>query len=447
MTTRINTRARLAPLAALCLALALPAARASAQFFPGDFEQDIPGVWIEQDGNVKSRTVDTDKELAAIRARARQAEKAAKDQKLSFVSLPKVFAQVRALKESGKDIPDELRYLGGLTQVRYVFVYPDEKDLVVAGPAEPFKVVGDGMYAIGTKSGRPVMQLDDLVVAMRTAASHRGRVFGCRIDPNPDSVEISKKVMQDHARSTRKERMAAMEKALGPQIVSVFGTAADTRLAFVLVAADYKLKRFAMGLEPAAAGAPGVGIGHAVDNSRSAMNRFWFEAGFDPMRVSPDGNAFEFRGPRLKVLAGAFSFDPRGATPKAMAFAKKFSDRMNAVAVAEPLVAELQNIADLSLLATLIRHDRLDRKAGWDAGWLMDDGTYSVKKTPAPATADTLVSATAGSIAAGGVQFNINPVLDNREPDDRGELDQSRRQVMKMRQGGSESTNPVWAQR
>ena len=33
-------------------------------------------------------------------------------------------------------LPDSIRYLEGLTQVRYVFVYPEEKDLVIAGPAE-----------------------------------------------------------------------------------------------------------------------------------------------------------------------------------------------------------------------------------------------------------------------------------------------------------------------
>ena len=101
------------------------------------------------------------------------------------------------------------------------------------------------------------------------------------------------------------------------------------------------------------------------------------------------------------------------------------------MAVAEPLVAELQNIADLSLLATLIRHDKLDRRAGWDSAWLMDDHAYPVKKVPAPVTADTLVSAAAGSIAAGGVQFAPARWLAEtpRERDETGELEASRKQA------------------
>ena len=402
----------------------------------------VPGVYIEQDGNVRSREVDQSKQLAALRARAKSVGQAAKDAKLAFVSLPKSFSDAKAAIDAGKPVPDDVRYLGGLTQIQFVFVYPEEKDLVIAGPAEPVVAHDGGVYASGKLTGRPVMQLDDLVAALRTANDPKGRTFGCRIDPNPKSLEISKAVMEKYARKSRRERMDAMARELGPQKVSIFGTAPDTRLAFVCVAADYKLKRFAMGLEPAAAQASGVG--HAVDNSRSAMNRFWFETSFEPLRVSPAGDAFEFRGPRLKVQAGAFDFDPRGATKTATEFAKRFNDRVAALAVAEPLVAELQNIADLSLLATLIRHDRLDRRAGWDASWLLDNRAYPLPRRPAPVTADTLVAATAGSIAAGGVLFSTAPWVsdESRQRDEKGELSASRKQAHELRTTGTAVVPP-----
>lgn len=431
MTFRPQHRRWLA-LSLCCALLSTINSISSAQIgFP---DTGVPGIWIEQDGNVRSRKVDADKELAAIRQRARSASQAAKNQKLSFVSLPKLFAEARSAIQAGKPVPQVLRFLGGMTEVRYVFLYPEENDLVIAGPAEPFSVSGDGLYATGKLSRRPVLQLDDLVVALRTAHAPNGRAFGCRIDPDPKSVEISDDVMKRFARASRKTRMDEMGKALGPQKVSVFGTQADTRLAFVLVAADYKLKRFAMGLEPAA-GAPGIGIGHAVDNTRSAMNRFWFETSYEPLRMSVDGNAFEIRGQRLAVKAGAFSFDPRGATEKAMAFAKKFNDKVPALAVAEPLIAELQNVADLALLASLVRHDRLDSKSGWDVAWLLDDSSFPVTKVPVAVTAETLVSSTSGSIVAGGVMFKPAQVVGEgpREGDDGGALEQSRQQARKLR--------------
>jgi hypothetical protein len=422
-----------------CALLCLTAPPARAQFFPN--EPAVPGVWVEQDGNVRSRQVDPDKELAAIRERARSASQAAKNEKLSYVSLPRLFAEARAAIQAGKPVPENLRFLGGMTQLRYVLVYPDDKDLVIAGPAEPFTVHDGGLFATAKLSRRPVLQLDDLVVALRTAHDRNGRVFGCRIDPDPKSVAISDGVMKRFANKSRKERMDAMARELGPQKVSVFGTQPDTRLAFVLVAADYKLKRFAMGLEPAAAGAPGIGIGHAVDNTRSAMNRFWFETSYEPLRVSPDGNAFELRGQRLQVKAGAFSFDPRGATPKAMAFATKFTDKVPALAVAEPLIAELQNVADLSLLASLVRHDALDRKTGWEIGWLLDDSSFPVRKVPVPVTADTLVNATGGSIVAGGVMFAPAKLVADgpRQADDEGPLHKAREQATNLRARDSQS--------
>ena len=119
---------------------ALASAPARAQFGDDFFDQDVPGVWIENDGNLKSRQVSPDKELAAIRARAKSAAAAAKGEKLAFVSLPKLLAEARSAAASWKELLQEVRFLGGLTQVRYVFVYPEEKDVVIAGPAEPFTV-------------------------------------------------------------------------------------------------------------------------------------------------------------------------------------------------------------------------------------------------------------------------------------------------------------------
>ena len=128
--------------------------------------------------------MDVKDELATMKARAKAAAEAGKAERLCFVSLPKTFAQARALTEAGKPLPEELKYLGGLTQVRYVFVFPEEKDLVIAGPAEPWFVI-DEQHAAGKRSGRAVMRLEDLVVAMRTVRDIGPGVFGCASTPTP----------------------------------------------------------------------------------------------------------------------------------------------------------------------------------------------------------------------------------------------------------------------
>ena len=65
-------------------------------------------------------------------------------------------------------LPLDMRFLAGLQRVRYVFAYPDAKDIVLAGEAEGW-LVNDAGEVVGQTSGQPVVQLDDLMIALRTA--------------------------------------------------------------------------------------------------------------------------------------------------------------------------------------------------------------------------------------------------------------------------------------
>jgi len=391
------------------------------------------GVYMDAEGMVRFRELDT-KQLDIARTRAHNALNN-KDEKLVYVSLPKLCAEAKAAVTAGKEIPQEVRLMHGLLQVDYVFVYPDAKDLIIAGPAEAPDITNQ-FAPVGQRTGRPIMQLDDLVVAMRTAAQFGGRTaFGCTIDLAPDSLQQSEKVMHDLAGAPRAQRMAAMQKALGPQHVAVFGTVADTHLAFICVAADYKLKRLCLGIDET----PVANLGNPVDTSRSAANRYWFELAYDPMLVSPDGNAFQFRGQRLQLKAGGQSFDPRGATDKAVVWAKSFTAKMPQLANNVPLFADLEDIADLSMLATLIRHDKLNEHAGWDMAWIMDESGYPVSKVHVAQTAETLVNYTNGSLCAGGVMFTTAAMIDvaNRQTDENNTLAPVKDQAQKLKDVGN----------
>ena len=415
-----------------CLPVLAMAPKAPAQVEPISVFPfgGVPGVYLDTDGAVRVRQVDTKQELASMQARLRAAARA-KDDPLVYISLPKLFAQVRMLQEAGKPLPEELKYLGGMTRLQYVFVLGEQKDLVIAGPAEQWHVLrqaGDPCeFVVGARTGRPVMQLDDLVVAMRTAREGGGKVFGCGIWPSPDSLRIADDIERRMVRNTRAERMAALQQELGPQEVKIFGARPDTRLAFVCVAADYELKRLALGIDRA----PVAGVGNGVDHSRSAANKFWFESAYDPLLVSADGNAYELRGPRLLVRAGQFDFDPRGATEKAKTFAANFTKHVAELAAAQPLIAELQNVADESLLANLIRHDRLAQKIDWDDGWAIDEAGFHVATIPVPRTAQTLVGFTNGSLVAGGVHLMLGAAVDEaRQVDQKRAIDAARQPLL-----------------
>jgi hypothetical protein len=82
------------------------------------------------------------------------------------ISLNKLEAAIAARAANGQQPTDEMKYLAGLTRAQYVFFYPDTKDIVIAGPAEGFMPDASGRV-VGMNSGRAILELQDLVVALR----------------------------------------------------------------------------------------------------------------------------------------------------------------------------------------------------------------------------------------------------------------------------------------
>src|SRR5208283_2008504 len=97
---------------------------------PVGFQQAVGGISIRSDGLIENAGVDTLGRLRA--ARARLIKKAPADLDAA-ASLRK--GSLRGLEEaiedslkSGKPLAEEIVFLAGLQEIRYVFVYPEEKD-------------------------------------------------------------------------------------------------------------------------------------------------------------------------------------------------------------------------------------------------------------------------------------------------------------------------------
>ncbi len=430
------SRTRLAMLAFTCLTLGFLVAYLS----PARAQTVIPttstaptiipgGVYLDPDGMIHRRTP-APENIAALRACAKAALQSPQPDQLAYVSLPRALAAARLSSPKsanarqsgagaltgGANLPDNdnPRYLGGLTQIQYIFLFPDDHDLVLAGPVEtPAADPASPLQPCGSISGRPFLQLDDFVTAWRTTAHLRANAFiGCSIDPKPTSLTKAQSVMDANPRASDADLARLVAAAVGPEQISIFNVPRDTRFALVLVSADFQMKRFSMGLESS----PIATFGNGVGNSRSAANRFWFDSLYDPLLVSADGDSYALRGQRLQLKCGAVSFDERGATPEAKAFAAAFTKNIPTLAATIPVFADLQNVSDLALLANLIRRDKLDQRLGWDIAAALAD--YTVPATPAPKTVETQAGMTSGSIVAGGIAFHFTTVLapDNRQP-------------------------------
>ncbi|MEZ6145790.1 MAG: hypothetical protein R3B91_10320 [Planctomycetaceae bacterium] len=108
--------------------------------------------------------------LDALGVRSRQAdlqEDMAQPSELRMVSLTRLERAVSERLASGQPVVESMLRLAGLTEVHYVFVYPDAGEVVIAGPAEGWKYTANG-DTVGTESEHPTLQLDDLVTVLRT---------------------------------------------------------------------------------------------------------------------------------------------------------------------------------------------------------------------------------------------------------------------------------------
>jgi hypothetical protein len=267
-----------------------------------------------------------------------------------------------------RPLPDEVKYLGGLQRIRYVFVYPEEKDIVLAGPGEGWKVDARG-NVVGLTTGRPVLQLDDLLTALRSARQAAEGGIRCSIDPTQAGMARLNQLTAANPRAELKAR----EEALGKQQITVAGVPASSHFARILVAADYRMKRIGMGFDAAPQGVKLPSYLQMVPVTSRAVStpRWWMEPKFEAILKDAAGTAWELRDCSVQTLTEEDLFTARGErqhTGKSNGPAKRWADLMTkqypALAVAEPVFGELQNCMELAVVSALIVKERLPEKAG-----------------------------------------------------------------------------------
>jgi hypothetical protein len=384
---------------------------------------DPVGVNVDPKGVLRSRTTDPDPRLADLWKKAKSLPK---EGKLLYVSLPRLLAQARELLERGRPLPADVRYLGGMTKLRYIFLYPEEKDLVIAGPAEPFDP-GVAFRPLGQISGRPVLHLDDLVTALRAFAPGRSPDrLGCDIELTPEIREraAAKATAVGPAASVLGFRKVCdqISEAAGPQPVKYYGMETDTRFAFVCVEADYRLKELALGLLPSPV--PKVESYRSLVRLPEKEYRFSLESNYDALLADPGGNAFELTGSSLRVnggLLGRPESTVADLSPAARQFVTECNENLEALLRHLLSWADLGNLGDLAVLGALVAGDRLAEKAQWDLSWLLDPKGYPVRAMPTPLSASTLCNFTVVGPSAifltGGVWIKPREWAQKRRPD------------------------------
>ena len=406
--------------------------------FGGFGGQAVGGISIDAHGIVRTLEPQASEELAG-RRRELLAKTALKDTKaapLRKISLARLCRAVEACSAAGTPLPADVVFLGGLERVTHVFVDPDGHDIVLAGPADTAAIDEAGNVVAGT-SGRPLLLLEDLIVALRAIDNARSGGIRCSIDPSPEGVtKLQRYLGSLKSIGTNPEAtLRMMENVLGPQKVTVGGVPADSRFARVLVAADYRMKRIGMGLEPSGVDAlPSyLSLVPSGATSGATLPRFWLEAEYDPLRRDPDELAWQITGRRMKCLTESDIFaaggPARGKAPAdktAEAWCAAMTTHYDELSRRQPVFAELVNCVDLAVVAALIRGRQLDRRAGLDLAPLVDATQLALPAYEAPTTLSTVATGfKKGSrwivSASGGVQFQPWAFATNTtESDDSG---------------------------
>lgn len=417
---RLVSAVRLAVLVSAVGVVALQERAAFGQGFGGGFgNQAVGGISVDARGIVSTLAPAAVESLATERTKAIAEAGWSGKAGSRTVSLAAVCEAVRKSVGSGAPLPAEVLFLGGLQRVERVFVDPDGKDILLCGPADALAVDASGAI-VGATTRRPPLQLEDLVVCLRAIDAARAGGMTCSIDPTAEGIANLQAFLrrQGSIGADPKATFAAMEKALGPQKVSVGGVPADSRFARVLVAADYRMKRIGMGLDDSGLKALPSYLSMVPAGGRAAaLPRFWLEADYDPIARDPDELAWGIGGRRMKCLTesdvAAAGGMKRGAAP-ADAIARSWCDAMTAsyddLAAKQPVFAELVNCVDLAVVAALIKGRQLDARAGCDLTPLTDPAGLKMPSYEVPSSVPTVATGFKKGAAwvlsaSGGVKF------------------------------------------
>ena len=414
-----HTAATIVSAILLVVAAAAPAVAQMGMGFGG---QAVGGISVDAHGIVRTLEPEASQELAARRREllAQGAGVGGKPAALRKVSLARLCKAIDEFSSTGKPLPADVVFLGGLERITHVFVDPDGHDVILAGPADA-AVIDPAGNVVAAASGRPLLQLEDLMTALRAIDGVRSGGVRCSIDPSPEGVMKLQRYLGSlkSIGANPEATLRTMENVLGPQKVTVGGVPAESRIARVLVAADYRMKRIGMGLEPSGVAAlPSyLSMVPAGGTSGATLPRFWLEAEYDPITRDPDELAWQLSGRRMKCLTESDIFaaggPARGKAPAdkvAQAWCAAMTKHYDELARRQPVFGELLNCVDLTVVAALIHGRQLDRRAGLDLAPLVDTTRLTLPAYEAPATLSTVASGfkkgTSWIVSAsGGVQF------------------------------------------
>ena len=385
-----------------------------------------------------------------LAARANLDRRVATSSKLRKVSINRLEAVVQANLDKQMPLTDEMLHLAGLTRVQYVFYYPDTKDIVLAGPAEGWAADLSGR-ACGIETGHAVLELEDLVVALRAfpPSGQKTPVILCSIDPTPEGLAQStarfiKSIGPLESPDQAEDIVDGLRTSLGYQNIRVEGVPVNSHFAQVLIEADYRMKLIGLGMErPAVKMASFVDRAHPSGRTATALQRWYFIPDYQCVRVAADSLGMQLVGAGVKLVDEDEVVDADGsrkATGKSnkasKAFVTAFTKNYADIAARTPVYAQMRNCIDLAISAAFIQQQDYYGKAGWQMATFANEAAVPVATLNVPARVETVVAAVFKdhqlmTPIGGGVQMQPAQALERKNtlPDEDGKISELRESI------------------
>jgi hypothetical protein len=390
----------------------------------------VGGVSISTEGLIAASDLTAQHELRAAMEKAMQPVPGDLKQfsKLRKVSLRGLEAAIANHRENERtNLPQTIQMLAGLQQVQYIFVYPEMNDIVLAGPAEGWQIDPYG-EVVGLTTGKPVMRLDDLMVALRYA---RQGAIQCSIDPTEKGLASLRQYASKIASGSNPQVvMNQIEKILGTQVVSVGGVPGGSHFARVMVAADFRMKRLAMNFEQA----DRIDLPsylHLAQIQKSGLQnmlpRWWLAPKSAPLRTTDDGLAWELRELAVECKTENDFLNADGtrkhtgkAGSAAQRWANSFTAKYEEISKKQTIFADLRNLIDLAVVGAVIHKHNLWETAGLEAPRLLSEEAIDSYDVPSRVDSKASVLRRGNGwliSASGGVQMVPEELIEATEKD------------------------------
>lgn len=386
--------------------------------------------------------------LSALGIQARKADlngDLARPSSLRLVSLTRMNEELAEHLAQGRQVPTSMALLAGLTKVQYVFIFPENGEIVIGGPAEGWEYDAQGQ-AVGSESHLPTLQLDDFVTVFRTF-SKGDADFGCSINTRDENVKSLQQYVEGslargplNAGAGVANFVKQIQKKLGNQDIVVWGVPADSRVARVIVEADYRMKLIGIGKLDAGKEIPSYFdlLPQELQKDPAPMEalRWWLTMKYDALLHNGDKSVFEIQGASVlcqsenQLLTSEGKHLPTGKSEGVnRQFAERFTDNYAKLAQKDMVFADAKNVFDLALVSALICKQGVSDPAGtalsvFASGGLYQPASYAVPKEVASVVnhrvyrgRDIVVQ------AAGGVRGDFTEALSKDKVKSSKELD------------------------